>query len=223
MDSSLKNLIDIQPEIAEAISKGKPVVALESTIITHGFHFSKLGMDFPVNLNTAVSVEAMISAHGAVPATIALINGRIKVGLTHEEMEPLAQDGKSAVKCSRRNLAYVISQKLNGSTTVAATMIIAKMVGIKVFVTGGIGGVHRGAETTFDISADLTELGKTEVAVVCAGVKSILDIPKTLEVLETQGVPVIGYKSKKFPEFFFGDGDCDAPITLCKSDNVYER
>eukprot|EP00827_Trimyema_finlayi_P003535 TRINITY_DN324_c0_g1_i7.p1 TRINITY_DN324_c0_g1~~TRINITY_DN324_c0_g1_i7.p1 ORF type:complete len:314 (-),score=173.10 TRINITY_DN324_c0_g1_i7:15-956(-) len=191
--------IDIREDINEALKKKQPVVALESTIITHG-------MEYPINKNTALGVEHIIKEQGALPATIAIIDGRIKVGLTEEEIDSLAKSGKqTAIKCSRRDLASVCIKKQNGSTTVAATMLIANLVGIKIFVTGGIGGVHRGTETTFDISADLVELGKTPVAVVCAGAKSILDIPKTLEYLETQGVPIVGYKTEKFPEFFTSD------------------
>lgn len=156
-------------------------------------------------METALSVEEVVRKNGALPATIAIIKGRIKVGLDKSEIEYLAKEGRKCKKCSRRDMAVALIKKLNGSTTVAATMICAKLAGIKIFVTGGIGGVHRGAETTFDISADLIELGQTPVAVVSAGAKSILDIPKTLEYLETQGVPVIGYKTDKFPEFFISD------------------
>lgn len=163
------------------------MVALESTIITHG-------MDYPINRDTAVAVEQIVRDHGAVPATIAIVHGVIKIGLTSEEIEMLSKDGRhTSRKCSRRDLAYVLAKKMHGSTTVAGTMYLAQQAGVKIFVTGGIGGVHRGAEQTFDISADLLELSKTQVAVISAGVKSILDIPKTLEYLETMGVPVISY------------------------------
>ena len=156
-----------------------------------------------MNRDTALGVEQIVRDNGAVPATIAIINGVIKVGLTNEEVEMLSKEGKlNARKCSRRDLAYVLARKMNGSTTVAGTMYLANMAGIKIFVTGGIGGVHRGAEQTFDISADLLELSKTPVGVICAGVKSILDIPKTLEYLETMGVPVVSYRSDDFPDFF---------------------
>lgn len=162
-------------------------MALESTIITHG-------MEYPLNRDTALAVEKIVRDYGAIPATIAIIKGVIKIGLTSDDLEMLSSEGKkNSRKCSRRDLAYVIARKMNGSTTVAGTMYLASLAGIKVFVTGGIGGVHRGAEQTFDISADLTELARTRVSVVSAGVKSILDIPKTLEYLETMGVPVVTY------------------------------
>lgn len=162
-------------------------------------------MEYPTNFNTALEVEDIIRKEGAIPATIAIIKGIIKIGLTKEEIEYLSKNGRTAKKCSRRDIASILQKKLDGSTTVAATMYLANKAGLKIFVTGGIGGVHRGAETTFDISADLTELGQTPVAVVCAGAKSILDIGKTLEFLETQGVAVVGYKTDKFPEFFTSD------------------
>ena len=185
LDSKIWKKLVVSPEVKSALEEHKPVVALESTIITHG-------MDYPVNLKTALDVEETIRSQGAIPATIAIIKGQIHVGLSKEVIEKLAQLPRSDVrKCSRRDLAYILSHGENGSTTVAATMYIAYLAGIKVFATGGIGGVHRGAETTFDISADLVELSRTPVAVVSAGVKSILDIPKTLELLETLGVPVI--------------------------------
>lgn len=186
----------VKQEVREAIQQGRAVVALESTIITHG-------MEYPVNRDTALAVEEIVRANGAVPATIALINGLVRIGLDKEDIEYLSKDGKqSSRKCSRRDLAVVLAKKGNGSTTVAATMYLANLAGIKIFVTGGIGGVHRGAETTFDISADLTELSRTPVSVVSAGVKSILDIPKTLEFLETMGVPVVSYNTEWFPDFF---------------------
>lgn len=190
----MKQYLDMTPEVREAIERGKPVVALESTIISHG-------MPYPQNVETARRVEAIVREHGAVPATIAVLGGRLKAGLTDEELEYL---GKTAgiKKTSRRDLPALVAFKQDGATTVASTMIIASLAGIKVFVTGGIGGVHRGAQETFDISADLTELANTSVAVVCAGAKSILDIGLTLEVLETQGVPVIGYETDDFPAFY---------------------
>ena len=181
-------------DVAAALEAGAPVVALESTIITHG-------MPYPANLETARAVEAVIRENGAVPATIAVIDGAIHVGLMDAELEALAQAGE-VVKASGRDLAAVMVRKGSAGTTVSATMRIAELAGIKIFATGGVGGVHRGAESSFDISADLTELGHTGTTVVCAGVKSILDIPKTLEFLETQRVPIIAYGSDDFPAFF---------------------
>ncbi len=189
-----KEYIDIKPEVLEALNNGEAVVALESTIISHG-------MPYPENIETALNVEKIIRGEGATPATIAILGGRIKVGLNEEELEYLAKS-KNVVKTSRRDIPFVISQKLDGGTTVAATMIIASLAGIKVFATGGIGGVHRNAQKTFDISADLQELASTNVAVVCAGPKSILDIGLTLEYLETNGVPVIGFKTDELPAFY---------------------
>lgn len=186
--------LDIANEVAEALSAGDAVVALESTIVTHG-------MPYPQNVETARAVEQRIRAEGAVPATIAVLRGRIKVGLTDEELEALVSD-RDCVKSSGRDLAVAITRGQSAGTTVSSTMLIAARAGIGVFATGGIGGVHRGAEETFDISADLTELGSTEVAVVCAGMKSILDIPKTLEYLETMRVPVVAYGTDAFPAFF---------------------
>ena len=190
----LKKYLDINPEVLKAINEGKAVVALESTIISHG-------MPYPLNVETAVKVENIIRENGAVPATIAILNGMLKVGLTREEIEYLGKT-KGVVKTSRRDLPFIVANKLDGATTVASTMIIAALAGIKVFATGGIGGVHRGAQETFDISADLQELAHTNVAVVCAGAKSILDIGLTLEYLETQGVPVIGYQTDELPAFY---------------------
>ncbi len=190
----LSSFISLSPEVKKAFEDKKAVVALESTIISHG-------MPYPQNLETAMAVENIIREKGAVPATIGIINGIIKIGLTDEELEYFAS-AKDVMKVSRRDFPYVVSMKKNGATTVAATMIAASMAGINVFVTGGIGGVHRNAEETFDISADLTELMNTNVAVVCAGVKSILDIAKTLEYLETGGVPVFGYQTDDFPAFY---------------------
>ena len=186
--------LDISTEVQQALKTGLPIVALESTIISHG-------MPFPQNLKTALTVEKIIREESAVPATIAILNGRIKIGLSQHELEQFAKL-TSQIKVSRRDLPLVLSQKQSGGTTVAATMICAKLAGIAVFVTGGIGGVHRESENTMDISADLMELAQTNVAVVCAGIKSILDIPRTLEYLETQGVPVIGYKTEEFPAFY---------------------
>ena len=186
--------MDISEEIQNSIKENGPVVALESTIISHG-------MPFPQNLETALEVESIIRKEGAIPATIAVLEGRIKIGLSNLELEQFAQ-GTKTVKVSSRDVPLVLSQKQDGGTTVAATMICARMAGISVFVTGGIGGVHRGSEKTMDISGDLMELARTNVAVVCAGIKSILDIPRTLEYLETQGVPVIGYRTDEFPAFY---------------------
>lgn len=187
-------LIEVTSEIRDAVAVGRGVVALESTIITHG-------MPYPQNVKTARMVEQIVRAEGAVPATIAVIGGRIKVGLSPNELEQLGE-AKNVAKASRRDLAPLVVERATAGTTVAATMAIAARAGIPIFATGGIGGVHRGAEHTFDISADLGELASTPVAVVCAGCKSILDIPKTLEFLETQGVPVLGYGTDEFPAFF---------------------
>ena len=187
--------MDINSEVREALEKGKPVVALESTIISHG-------MPYPMNVETALTVEKIIREGGAIPATIAILQGRLKVGLAHEEIDRLGKAGQDVVKTSRRDIPFIIANQLDGATTVASTMIIASLAGIRIFATGGIGGVHRGAERTFDISADLEELGRTDVAVVCAGAKSILDIPLTLEYLETKGVPVVGYQTEELPAFY---------------------
>ncbi len=186
--------LDMKAEVQQALEQKKPVVALESTIISHG-------MPYPQNVETALAVEEIIRQAGAIPATIAILDGRIKVGLEHDEIEQLAK-ADHVIKTSRRDFPYVVANKLNGATTVAGTMIVAAMAGISVFVTGGIGGVHRGACETMDISADLMELAQTNVAVVCAGAKSILDIGLTLEYLETQGVPVLGYQTEHFPAFY---------------------
>ncbi len=191
----MNKYLKINIEVQKALQNHLPVVALESTIISHG-------MPYPQNLETALSVEQTVRDNGAVPATIALMDGKIVVGLSRNEIEVLAQKGTEVIKTSRRDIPYVLSQKLTGATTVSATMIAAEMAGIKIFATGGIGGVHRGAEKTFDISADLQELAKTNVAVVCAGVKSILDLGLTLEYLETMGVPVLGYQTDELPAFY---------------------
>ena len=187
--------LDVNPEVAAALAAGKPVVALESTIISHG-------MPYPQNVETALNVERIIRENGAVPATIAVIGGRLKAGLTAEEIEYFGKKGQAIAKASRRDLAVLCARGEDGATTVTTTMIIAHMAGIKIFATGGIGGVHRGAETTMDISADLEELGQTPVMVVCAGAKSILDLGQTLEYLETKGVPVVGYGTKELPAFY---------------------
>ncbi|CAI5490206.1 unnamed protein product [Closterium sp. Naga37s-1] len=199
--------ITLSAEVKRALLAGRPVVALESTIICHG-------MPYPQNLQAAKGVEGIIRGEGAVPATIAIIDGRPCIGLTASQLQQLARNGHGAVKTARRDVALVMSQGFTGATTVSATMLLAHKVGIPVFVTGGIGGVHRGGESTMDISSDLTELGRTPVAVVCAGVKSVLDIPRTLEYLETQGVTVVVYGAKEFPAFFTPRSGCPAPATL---------
>ena len=202
----MQAFLQFSPEVQAARAAGKPVVALESTIISHG-------MPYPQNVQTAREVEQVIRDAGAIPATIALIDGRICVGLADGQLEQLG-NAKDALKVSRRDLAYVLAEKKLGATTVAATMICAALAGIEVFVTGGIGGVHRGAETSFDISADLQELARTNVAVVCAGVKSILDIGLTLEYLETQGVPVVSVGQPGFPAFFTRESGFNADFRL---------
>ncbi|KAI7827801.1 Indigoidine synthase A like protein-domain-containing protein [Kickxella alabastrina] len=212
--SSLSPYIRLSPRVKEALDNGEPVVALESTIISHG-------MPYPQNIETARLVEGIIAKHGSTPATIALIDGKINVGLGEEELERLGKSGKLAIKTSRRDMAAVLSQRRLGATTVSGTMIAAHMAGIPIFATGGIGGVHRGAELTMDISADLTELGRTPVAVVCAGAKSILDLPKTLEYLETQGVSVVAYgDAAEFPAFFSPRSGLSAPWNLQTPEEV---
>ena len=209
----MNKYLDISPEVQQALAEGKPVVALESTIISHG-------MPYPKNVETALLVEKTIRDNGAVPATIAIIGGRLKAGLSPEEIEYLGKSGRKVAKVSRRDLAAIVARGADGATTVTTTMIIAHMAGIRVFATGGIGGVHRGAETTMDISADLEELANTPVMVVCAGAKSILDLGLTLEYLETKGVPVIGYGTDELPAFYtrrsgFGvDYRVDTPAQL---------
>ena len=210
----MNKYLSISPEVAKALSEGKPVVALESTIISHG-------MPYPQNVETALRVEQTIRDNGAVPATIAIIGGKLKAGCTPEEIEYLGKKGQAVIKASRRDLPVLIARGEDGATTVTTTMIIAAMAGIKVFATGGIGGVHRGAQQTFDISADLEELAQTPVMVICAGAKSILDLGLTLEYLETKGVPVIGYGTDELPAFYtrhsgFGvDYRIDSPEELC--------
>ena len=191
----MNQYLDISPEVSQALADHKPVVALESTIISHG-------MPYPQNVETALKVNQIIRDCGAVPATVAIIGGRLKAGCSREEIEHLGKKGQAVTKVSRRDLPVIVSKGLDGATTVATTMIIAHMAGIQVFATGGIGGVHRGAETTMDISADLEELAQTPVMVVCAGAKSILDLGLTLEYLETKGVPVIGYGTDELPAFY---------------------
>ena len=187
--------LDVNPEVKAALEAGKPVVALESTIISHG-------MPYPQNVETALAVEKIIRENGAVPATIAIIGGRLKAGLTPEEIEYFGKKGTAIAKASRRDIAMLVAQGEDGATTVTTTMMIAHMAGIKIFATGGIGGVHRGAETTMDISADLEELANTPVMVICAGAKAILDLGLTLEYLETHGVPVLGYGTEELPAFY---------------------
>ncbi|HEY3834983.1 MAG TPA: pseudouridine-5'-phosphate glycosidase [Bryobacteraceae bacterium] len=196
----------IAEEVRDALAARRPVVALETTIVTHG-------MPYPENIQTARALEAEIRAEGAVPATIAVLGGAVRVGLSVSELESLAT-AKDVLKVSRNDLAYAIATGRSGATTVAATMICARLAGIRVFVTGGIGGVHRGAERSFDISADLEELARTSVAVVCAGAKALLDIPKTLEYLETRGVPVIGYRTSDFPAFWSRSSGLPVPLRL---------
>jgi Indigoidine synthase A like protein. len=202
----VSKFLSINEEVREALKDKRPVVALESTIISHG-------MPYPDNIETAIKVEDIIRENGAVPATCAIINGILKVGLTRDEIELLGKS-KGVLKCSRRDIPYAVSRRLNGATTVASTMILASMAGIEVFVTGGIGGVHYGAEQSFDISADLTELARTNVTVVSAGAKAILDIGKTLEYLETMGVPVIAFGQEEFPAFYTRSSGFKAPYRL---------
>ena len=207
--------LDVNPAVAQALAEGKPVVALESTIISHG-------MPYPQNVETALKVEEIIRQNGAVPATIAILGGRLKAGLSPAEIEYLGKQGQKVTKASRRDLSVLVAQGADGATTVATTMMIAHMAGIKLFATGGIGGVHRGAETTMDISADLEELAHTPVMVVCAGAKSILDLGLTLEYLETKGVPVLGYQTQELPAFYTRtsglkvDYQVDSPEMLAK-------
>ena len=211
--NNMNKYLDVSPEVREALAQGRPVVALESTIISHG-------MPYPQNVETALNVEQIVRDNGAVPATIAILNGRLKAGLTHDKIEYLGKKGAEVLKASRRDLPVIVAKGLDGACTVATTMIIAEMAGIRVFATGGIGGVHRGAEGTMDISADLEELAMTGVMVVCAGAKCILDLGLTLEYLETKGVPVIGYGTDELPAFYtrksgFGvDYRLDTPAEL---------
>lgn len=204
--------IHLHPEVAQQLQQGGPVVALESTIIAHG-------MPYPQNVQTAREVEAIVRENGAVPATIAILDGKIQVGLDQRQLESLGNT-PGVWKVSLRDLPFVVSEKLNGATTVAATMHIAHLAGIRVFVTGGVGGVHRGAETSMDISADLTEMGRTSVAVVAAGVKSILDIGLTLEYLETLGVPVVTFGSEEFPSFYSRGSGFQSPLRLDSPDAI---
>lgn len=213
---NLKDVLVINPEVQKAIEENRPVVALESTIISHG-------MPYPQNMQTALNVEKIVRDNGAIPATIAIIGGKLTVGITPEEIDYLGKKGLNVTKASRRDIPILVSREEDGATTVAATMIIASLAGIKVFGTGGIGGVHRGAETTMDISADLEELSNTNVAVVCAGAKSILDLGLTLEYLETKGVPVIGYQTEELPAFYTRESGfkvnyrMDNPLEIAKA------
>ena len=213
---NLNKYLDIAPEVQQALADGRPVVALESTIISHG-------MPYPKNVETALLVEQTLRDNGAVPATIAILGGRLKAGLSKEEITYLGKSGRKVAKVSRRDLPVICARGMDGATTVTTTMIIAALAGIQVFATGGIGGVHRGAETTMDISADLEELAQTPVMVVCAGAKSILDLGLTLEYLETKGVPVVGYGTKELPAFYtrksgFGvDYRIDTPAELASA------
>jgi len=211
--TELNTYLDIHPRIQQALANNKPVVALESTIISHG-------MPYPQNVETAMLVEQAVRDNGAEPATIAIINGRLTVGLDEQQITHLGKSGFEVIKTSRRDIPFIVAQEQDGATTVASTMIIAAMAGIKVFATGGIGGVHRHAETTMDISADLQELANTSVAVVCAGVKSILDIGLTLEYLETHGVPVVGYKTKVMPAFYTQTSGFEVDYSLDSASSI---
>lgn len=204
--AAARGLLALHDDVAAALAEGAPVVALESAILAHG-------MPFPANLETARTVEALVRAGGAVPATIAVLDGRIRIGLNPDELEMLART-RDAMKLSRADLAFAVATGRTGATTVAATMICAALAGIRVFATGGIGGVHHGAETSFDISADLDELARSPVTVVSAGAKAILDLPKTLEILETRGVPVIGFGTDAFPAFWSRNSGLPAPLRL---------
>ncbi|WP_193607671.1 pseudouridine-5'-phosphate glycosidase [Nocardioides lijunqiniae] len=205
-------LLTVTDEVATALDEGRPVVALESTIISHG-------MPYPQNVAMAVEVEGIVREHGAVPATIAVLDGRPRIGLSPDDLELLASHPE-VTKVSVRDLPYVVARGVHGATTVASTMRLAALAGIRTFVTGGLGGVHRGAETSFDVSADLTELGQTDVTVVCAGVKSILDIGLTLETLETLGVPVLGYGAEEFPSFYSRQSGHRAPMRVDAPEDV---
>ncbi|MBN2875488.1 MAG: pseudouridine-5'-phosphate glycosidase [Spirochaetales bacterium] len=209
----MNELLDLNDEVRDALGRGAPIVALESTIISHG-------MPYPRNAETALRVETVVRDAGAVPATIAIIDGRLKAGLSPEQIKLLGERGQAVAKVSRRDVARIVAAGADGATTVSATMLIAAMAGIRVFATGGIGGVHRGAERTMDISADLEELGRTDVAVVCAGAKSILDIPRTLEYLETKGVPVVVYRGDEFPAFYTSSSGLRAELRMDSVDEI---
>ncbi|HRX45632.1 MAG TPA: pseudouridine-5'-phosphate glycosidase [Acholeplasmataceae bacterium] len=208
----LKNYLDVKEEVRLALENNQPVVALESTIISHG-------MPYPQNVEMAKKVETIIRSEGAVPATIAIMNGKIKIGLTDEDLEVFAKS-KEVAKVSRRDLASIIAKKTLGATTVASTMMCAEMAGIKFFVTGGIGGVHRGYEETLDVSADLEELAQTNVNVICAGAKAILDLPRTMEFLETKGVPVVGYQTEVLPAFYTRTSNIKLPLSVQTVDEL---
>jgi pseudouridine-5'-phosphate glycosidase len=205
--------LDVAPEVRAALDAGRPVVALETTIVTHG-------MPYPQSVETARSVAAIVRACGAVPATIAVIGGRIRVGIDDATLDRLATTPDGVMKLSRADLPYAVAAGRDGATTVAATMICAHLAGIAVFCTGGIGGVHRGAESTYDVSADLEELARTPVTVVCAGAKAILDLPKTLELLETRGVPVIGYRTDEFPAFWSRNSGLRVPLRCDSAEEI---
>ena len=211
--TKLDSFLDVNPDVSKALSNSSAVVALESTIISHG-------MPYPQNVETALRVEQEVRDYGAVPATMAIMDGRLKVGLTEGEIEVLGKAGQSVIKTSRRDIPFVVASGTMGATTVAATMILAAQAGIHVFATGGLGGVHRGAETSFDVSADLQELAKTDVAVVCAGPKSILDIALTREYLETFGVPVIGYQCDNLPAFYVQDSGHPVDYRLDSAEQI---
>ena len=211
----LKDYIEYSKEVLEAKEAGKPIVALESTIISHG-------MPYPENYEVALHCQEVIRENGAVPATMAILDGKLKIGLEKHEIERLAKEGRSVLKVSRRDIPYAVMSKKSGALTVAATMILASVAGIKMFATGGIGGVHRGVSDTWDISADLEELAITNVNVVCAGAKAILDLPKTLEYLETKGVMVIGYQTDKLPSFYSRTSKYNVPLRLDSPEEIAE-
>lgn len=209
----MNDAVELSSDVEDALRGGRAVVALESTLIAHG-------MPWPRNLETALALEAEVRAQGAIPATVAIIDGRLKAGLVRDELEALARGGSDIAKVSRRDLPIVVARRRTGATTVAGTMVVAALAGIRVFATGGIGGVHRGAETSFDISADLQELARTAVAVVCAGAKSMLDLRLTLEYLETHGVPVIGYRTDRLPAFYSRDGGFGVDVRIDTPDEI---
>ncbi len=211
----MNKYIEISPEVQMALDNNKPIVALESTIISHG-------MPYPKNVETALNAQTIVRENGAIPATIAIIKGKLKIGLTDEEIDYLGKKGREITKVSRRDVPFIIATKQDGATTVSATMLIAKYANIKIFATGGIGGVHRGAELSFDISCDLEELGKTNVSVVCAGAKAILDLPKTLEYLETKGVLIVGYKTKKLPAFYSSSSEYSVDVCINTPEEISE-
>jgi pseudouridine-5'-phosphate glycosidase len=209
----LSELLDIHPEVAIALASGRPIVALESSIFAHGF-------SWPGNAETALRIEAEVRSNGATPATCAVLEGRIKIGLTHDEITRVCRAGDEVIKVSRRDIPIAVASDRAGATTISATMFIADSVGIRVFAAGGLGGVHRGAQETFDISADLQELSRTRVALVCAGIKSILDVRATLEYLETHGVPVVGYRTASLPAFFTRDSCFNVDVRLDTAEQI---